>query len=98
DASSIKEPAAKSEAPPMAAGTYEVAATETIVAVKPGEVVIVSPAPNSVVMTPGLQLQVRVMLNWTVKLEVNGEEISDQNIGVRSLDHKNQVSTFTFVG
>jgi len=98
DASSLKEPAAKSDAPPMAAGTYEVATTETVAPVKPGEVVIVSPAPNSVVMTPGLQLQVRVALNWTAKLEVNGEEISQQNIGVRSLDHKNQVSTFTFVG
>ncbi|MGZ8843609.1 MAG: hypothetical protein ACXW18_08095, partial [Pyrinomonadaceae bacterium] len=30
--------------------------------------------------------------------QINGEEISDKNIGVRSLDHKNQVATFTFVG
>src|SRR5947199_64232 len=37
-------------------------------------------------------------VDWPAKLEVNGEEISQQNIGVRSLDHKNQVSTFTFVG
>src|SRR3989442_1751822 len=45
-----------------------------------------------------LQAEVRVALNWTVTLEINGEKISDKNIGVRSLDHKNQVSTFTYVG
>src|SRR6266542_2649334 len=83
---------------PVAPGTYEMAATETIGPVTPGDVSILSPATNSVVLTPGLQLVVRAALNWTIKLEVNGEAISDKNIGVRSLDHKNQVSTFTFVG
>ncbi len=79
-------------------GTYEMTATETVESVAPGEVRVLSPAPNSVSMSPGLQTEVRVALNWTVNLEVNGEQISDKNIGVRSLDHKNQVSTFTFVG
>jgi uncharacterized repeat protein (TIGR01451 family) len=79
-------------------GTYEVAATETIAAVSPGDVVVVSPAPNSVAMTPGLEIEVRTALNWTVKLEVNGDQISDKNVGVSRLDHKNQVSTFGFVG
>ena len=74
------------------------ATTETVAAVAPGDVRILSPAPNSVSMSAGLQTEVRVALNWTVKLEVNGEQVSDKNIGVRSLDHKNQVSTFTFVG
>jgi uncharacterized repeat protein (TIGR01451 family) len=88
----------KPDAAPSAPGTYEVAATETVTPVKPGEVVIVSPAPNSVVMTPGLELRVRVALNWNAKVEVNGQQVSEQNIGISSLDHKNQVSTFTFVG
>lgn len=79
-------------------GTYEVAATETIAPVAPGDVLIVSPAPNSVAMAPGLDIEVRAALNWTVKLEVNGEQISDKNVGVSRLDHKNQVSTFGFVG
>jgi hypothetical protein len=74
------------------------ATTETVDAVKPGDVRILSPVANSVSMSPGLQVEARVALNWTVKLEVNGERISEQNIGVRSLDHKNQVATFTFVG
>ncbi len=79
-------------------GTYEVAATEAIEAVAPGAARIISPAPNSVSMSPGLQLEARVALNWTVKLEVNGETVSDKNIGVSRLDHMYQVSTFTFVG
>ncbi len=81
-----------------APGTYELTATETISGVAPGEILILSPAANSVSMSAGMQTEVRVALNWTVKLDVNGEQISEQNIGVRSLDHKNQVSTFTFVG
>lgn len=79
-------------------GTYEMATTEIVEAVKPGDVRILSPAANSVSMSPGLQIEARVALNWTVKLQVNGETVSEQNIGVRSLDHKNQVATFTFVG
>jgi uncharacterized repeat protein (TIGR01451 family) len=79
-------------------GTYEVASTETIAAVAPGDVAIVSPAPNSVAMAPGLDIEVRTALNWNVKLEVNGDQISDKNVGVSRLDHKNQVSTFGFVG
>ncbi len=79
-------------------GTYEVAATETIAAVAAGDVVIVSPAANSVAMTPGLDIEVRATLNWNVKLEVNGEQISDKNVGESRLDRKNQISTFGFVG
>lgn len=92
--SGAKAPAPRITTP----GTYEMTATETVEAIAPGEVRVLSPAPNSVSMSPGLQTEVRVTLNWTVKLEVNGEQVSDKNIGVRSLDHKNQVSTFTFVG
>jgi uncharacterized repeat protein (TIGR01451 family) len=83
---------------PSAPGTYEMASTETVEAIAPGEVRILSPAPDSVSMSPGMQVEVRVALNWSVKLEVNGDQVSEKNIGVRSLDHKNQVSTFTFVG
>ena len=83
---------------PVSPGTYEVAATEAVEAVAPGNARIISPAPNSISMSPGLQLEARVALNWTVKLEVNGEAVSDKNIGVSRLDHKYQVSSFTFVG
>jgi uncharacterized repeat protein (TIGR01451 family) len=97
--SPVSPSAAKATAQAFTApGTYEMAATDTVSAVAPGDVLIVSPTPNSVSMSASMQAEVRVALNWTVKLEVNGEQVSDQNIGVRTLDHKNQVSTFTFVG
>jgi uncharacterized repeat protein (TIGR01451 family) len=79
-------------------GTYEVASTETIAAVAAGDVMIVSPQPNSVAMTPGLDIEIRTAINWNVKLEVNGEQISDKNVGESRLDRKNQISTFGFVG
>ncbi|PYS22153.1 MAG: hypothetical protein DMF72_14405 [Acidobacteria bacterium] len=110
ESSAVSEPSAVADRPGSSSatanepkqlikpGTYEVAATETIEAVAPGDVVIVSPKPNSVAMTPGLEIEVRTALNCNVKLEVNGETVSDKNIGVSRLDRKNQVSTFGFVG
>ncbi len=57
---------------PGAVGSFEFTATETLEPVAPGAVVILSPAANSVVMAPAMELMARVALNWTVKLEVNG--------------------------
>ena len=79
------------------AGVYEFAATETLDPVAPGTAVILSPARDSVVMAPAMELVARVALNWTVKLEVNGGQISEKNVGTRRVDNKNQVTTFTFV-
>ncbi|HYE65643.1 MAG TPA: hypothetical protein VD966_08670 [Pyrinomonadaceae bacterium] len=81
-----------------AAGRYEFASNETIEPVPPGEVKIITPAANAVVMSPAMQLEARVALNWTVRLEVNGKLISEKNIGTTRLDQKNNISTFTFVG
>ena len=78
--------------------TYELAATDNVEPVAPGDIRIISPAPDSVSMAPGAQIEARTELNWTARLEINGEPISDKNIGVRSLDHKNKVATFTYVG
>jgi hypothetical protein len=107
-ANKTEAPALGPSAPPAAADgtvangggqrTFELASTENLEAVAPGDVRILSPAPNSVLMQPGLQIEARTALNWKVKLEVNGDVISEKNIGVSALDHKNQVSTFTFVG
>jgi uncharacterized repeat protein (TIGR01451 family) len=83
---------------PTAAGKYELTTTETLEPVAPGEVRILSPKQDSVVMSPAMQVDVRVALNWTVRLEVNGSQVSDQNIGVSRLDQKNNVATFSFVG
>jgi uncharacterized repeat protein (TIGR01451 family) len=78
-------------------GVSEFATTETLDPVAPGSAVILSPKPESVVMGPAMELTARVAINWTVKLEVNGEQISDQNIGTRRVDNKNQIATYTFV-
>ncbi|MGI8654060.1 MAG: isopeptide-forming domain-containing fimbrial protein [Pyrinomonadaceae bacterium] len=83
---------------PLASGTYELASTELIKPVAPGDVLIVSPGADEVVMTPALSLEARVHESWTVQTEVNGERITDASIGVRRVDHKNEVSTFGFVG
>ena len=82
---------------PATAGTYEVTSDETIEAIAPGVVKVISPAPDSTVMSPALELAARVTLNWTVKLEVNGDKISEKNIGTKRLDPKNNVATYTFV-
>ena len=97
-ASTATAAASANGAQPAAAGKYEMVSTETLEPVAPGEVRVLNPAPGAVVMTPAMQLEARVALNWTVKLEVNGNQISDQNIGTSRLDQKNKVSTFTFVG
>ncbi|HEX7999782.1 MAG TPA: hypothetical protein VF528_15450 [Pyrinomonadaceae bacterium] len=97
------QPTAPAQAPatsaqPTSAGTYEIASTETLEAVAPGEVRVLSPAANSVVMSPAMQLEARVALDWNIRLEVNNERISDKSIGTSRLDQKNRVSTFTFIG
>ncbi|HEY9282499.1 MAG TPA: hypothetical protein VIP46_03500, partial [Pyrinomonadaceae bacterium] len=79
-------------------GTYEVEATETLAAVAPGDVVVVSPAAGAVVMQPAMQVVVRVAKDWSAALEVNGAKVSAQNVGERRVDHRNNVSTYKFVG
>ena len=83
---------------PPAAGTYEETAGELIAPVAPGEVVVVSPAPDEVVMTPALEVVVRVAEGWQAGLEVNGERVKDSSVSLRRVDHKHKVAAFTFVG
>ena len=49
-------------------------------------------------MAPALEVEAEVEINSTVKVEINGEEVSDKNIGKRRVDHKNKIAGFTFVG
>jgi uncharacterized repeat protein (TIGR01451 family) len=83
---------------PLSAGTYEIASFEKLASIKPGEVVIVSPASTSAVVSSGSQIQVRVAINWKVLLEINGKQISDNNIGETRVDRANQITTYTFAG
>ncbi len=83
---------------PLIAGTYEIKSVEQIAPVKPGEVLIVSPASGSAVVSSGSQVQARVAINWKVLLEINGKEISDKNIAETRVDRANQITTYTFAG
>jgi uncharacterized repeat protein (TIGR01451 family) len=83
---------------PNTPGTFEVEASETIAPVAPGEVVILSPIKDEVIVTPALSVEARVMETWSVALEVNGERINDSSIGTTRVDHKNAVATYGFVG
>jgi hypothetical protein len=78
--------------------TQELVTSETLEPVALGEVTVLSPAANTVVMSPALQLEARVALNWKVRLEINGTAVSEKNVGTIRQDHKNNVTTFTYVG
>ncbi|HWQ33836.1 MAG TPA: SPOR domain-containing protein [Blastocatellia bacterium] len=81
----------------LRAGTYERAATENIEPVAPGDLKILSPEPNEVILAPSLSVAARVAMDYTVTLELNGARVSDKNIGVKEIDRKNKVATFVFV-
>ena len=83
---------------PNTPGTFEVETSETIAPVAPGEVVILSPVKDEVIVTPALSVEARVAEKWSVVLEVNNELISDKSIGTTRVDHKNAVATYGFVG
>ncbi|MGZ5483431.1 MAG: DUF7927 domain-containing protein, partial [Pyrinomonadaceae bacterium] len=91
-------PVTNDKSQPTTPGTYEFASTEDLEPVPAGTVRVVSPKPNSVVMAPALEVEVEVEINSTVKVEINGQEVSDKNIGKRRVDHKNKIAGFTFVG
>jgi uncharacterized repeat protein (TIGR01451 family) len=82
----------------LSAGTYEVEAKESVAPVAAGDVLVVSPASGEVVMSAAMQVEVRVAEDWTATLEVNGQHVGAQNIGLSRVDHKNKVATYTFVG
>ncbi|MDQ1612401.1 MAG: large repetitive protein [Pyrinomonadaceae bacterium] len=82
----------------LSAGTYELESSEVIAPVAPGDVLVVSPSAGEVVMSAAMQVEVRVAEDWTAALEVNGQHVGEKNIGLTRVDHKNKVTTFTFVG
>ncbi|MDQ3133512.1 MAG: hypothetical protein M3Q76_01730, partial [Acidobacteriota bacterium] len=95
----VSSPASLSPPLPLSrVGTYETAAPDYVEPIAPGEVVVAQPAAEEVIMSPALSVEARVAEGWAVALEVNGERVNDSHIGERRLDHKNKVSTFTFVG
>lgn len=76
----------------------EVAATEPVIPVAPGDVRIITPTQNEVVLSPAMRVDASVALNWKVKVELNGTPVSENRIGIARQDQKNNVSTYSFVG
>jgi len=66
--------------------------------VSPGDVRIISPSPNQVIMTPALEVEAQVAEGWQVALEVNGLRISDDSIGTRRHNHQIKTEALRFVG
>jgi len=72
--------------------------TETLEPVAPGDVKILAPEANAIVMSAAMELDARVALHWTVKCEINGKVVSQKNIGTVRQDQKNNITTFSYVG
>ncbi len=89
---------AKSENGEHKTGTFTVETTETIEPVAPGNLLILSPKTEEVIMSPALSIKARVAKDWTLAAQVNGETINASNIGETRVDNRNQVTTFSFVG
>jgi uncharacterized repeat protein (TIGR01451 family) len=94
-------PSSSSAAPasaPLAAGTYELQASDDVVPVAPGAARIDSPLLDQVIVSAAMRLEATVAEGWTVVAEVNGEKLSESLIGERRVDHKNKVSSYAFIG
>ncbi|HEX7317414.1 MAG TPA: SdrD B-like domain-containing protein [Pyrinomonadaceae bacterium] len=81
-----------------ASGTYETTTEETLEAVAPGEVRVLSPKPDEAVTGAALEIEARTNGAWTVTVEVAGQRVPDSKIGEKRIDRKNDLATFTFVG
>lgn len=78
--------------------TYTVEATENVETVAAGSIVVLSPKMSEVIMTPALAVTARVAKGWTIDAELNGQKVSQSNIGETRIDNRNSVTTYAFVG
>ena len=78
--------------------TYTVETTENVEPVLPGNIAVISPAAESVIMSPALGIVARVAKDWKIEARVNGERVDATNLGESRIDNRNSVATFSFVG
>ncbi|HQU82246.1 MAG TPA: SdrD B-like domain-containing protein [Pyrinomonadaceae bacterium] len=78
--------------------TYTIETKENIEKVEAGEIFVVSPKADEVLMSPALSISARVAKDWKLEAEVNGEKVSSANIGETRIDNRNQIAVFSFVG
>jgi len=62
------------------------------------EEIIVSVENNQVILSASLEFEVRVAVDWSVEVSVNGEAASDQQVGIRKVDPKIGFSSYRYVG
>jgi hypothetical protein len=82
----------------LAPGTYEMKSTEKVEPVSPGEIKVLSPAADEVILDPAMQVEVRVAAGWKTSLELNGSPVPDNRVGKTVVDRKYGVVTYTYVG
>jgi len=82
----------------LAAGTYEMESTEKVEPVGPGEIKILSPTAEELILDSAMQVEVRVAAGWSALLEVNGAPVDENRIGKTVVDRKHKVATYTYVG
>ncbi|MDQ6788113.1 MAG: hypothetical protein M3033_15015 [Acidobacteriota bacterium] len=92
-----KNPAPKNSGT-QSSETFTVEATENVEAIAPGNLTVLSPRAEEVVMSPALSVTARVAKDWTIDAEINGEKIDASNIGETRIDNRNNVATYSFVG
>jgi uncharacterized repeat protein (TIGR01451 family) len=78
--------------------TYTVESTETTEPVAPGKLLVLSPHPEDVIMSPALAVKASVANNWTIDGEVNGKKLDAGSIGETRVNNRSQVTTLSFVG
>jgi uncharacterized repeat protein (TIGR01451 family) len=83
---------------PAKSETYTVEAIEKTEPVAPGDLIVLSPRAEDVIMSAALAIKACVANGWTIEAQVNGEKIDAANIGETRVDNRNQVTTFSFVG
>jgi uncharacterized repeat protein (TIGR01451 family) len=79
-------------------GTYETVSTEAITPIAPGDMRVLYPATNEVILEPALQIDISVAFDWSLVLKVNGRSIGEANNSIRRLDRRNKIATYSFAG
>ena len=77
--------------------TFTAEASEKIEPVAAGNLIVLSPNTDDVIMSPALTIKVRVAITWFVDAQVNGVKMED-SIGETRVDNRNQVTTYSIVG
>jgi uncharacterized repeat protein (TIGR01451 family) len=78
--------------------THTEEATEKTEAVAPGNLLVLSPRREEIIMSPALAVKARVANGWSIEGQINGDKIDAGSIGETRVDNQNNVTTLSFVG